>query len=51
MAVLKLVKKCQPHFVFQLAEINALLIVADPKCEACRFEPEFDVGPVEGEML
>ena len=32
-----------------MSEINALLIVADPKCEACRFEPEFDVGPVEGE--
>ena len=38
------------NFIFQLSEINALLIVADPKCEACRFDPEFDVGPVEGEM-
>ena len=36
-------------YSLQLSEINALLIVADPKCEACIFEPEFDVGPIEGE--
>merc|ERR1712079_318205 len=42
--------ECNRDFhLYKLSEINALLIVADPKCEACRFDPEFDVGPVEVE--